>query len=72
MRLSGYKTSQRVNIFLSGLKGYRRMEEREDARIQRINRTRKEGATGRRIQKVLGKTEWFRKNTNREKRNGKK
>ena len=56
-----------MNIFLSGLRDYRKMEEREDAGIRKINRTRKEGATGRRVRKILGKTESFRKKTNRDK-----
>ena len=43
------------------------MEMMEDTGIRKINRTRKEGATGRRIRKILGKTEWFRKKLNRNK-----
>ena len=68
LKLSGYKLEQRINIFLSGLRGYKRMEDREDTGIRKINRTRKEGATERRIQKMLGKTDWFRKKVNRDKK----
>ena len=44
---------------MSGLRGYRRMCETEDSGGRRINRTRKEGATVRRIKKVVGKTNWY-------------
>ena len=43
------------------------MEEREDQGVRRINRSREEGARKRRIRKVLGKTEWFRKGRSRDK-----
>ena len=68
LRLSGYSMRQRVNIFLSGLRGYRKMTDREDQGIRKINRSREEGARGRRIRKVLGKTEWFKKGGNKEKK----
>ena len=68
LRLSGYGMRQRINIFVSGLRGYRKMTDREDQGIRKINRSREEGARGRRIRKILGKTEWFKKGGNKEKK----
>ena len=59
LKNSGYKVKQRMEIMLSGLRGYSRMCEVEDSGGRRINRTREERATKRRIQKVIGKTNWF-------------
>ena len=53
LRMSGYSTKQRINIMLSGLKGYRAMVETEEQGGRRVNRARSEGASGRRVKKTL-------------------
>ena len=60
LRVSGYGVRQRLNIMLSGLKGYKYMVEEEARGGRKINRARVDGAKTRRIRKVLGKTNWFR------------
>ena len=59
LRKSGYGPKQRVKIMLSGLRGYYWMCENEDIGGRRINQTRSEGASVRRIKKTIGKTNWF-------------
>ena len=59
LRKSGYKTRQRLEIMISGLRGYQNMCDVEDTGGRKINRTRKEGAKARRVRKVIGKSNWY-------------
>ena len=61
MKTSGYNERQRLEILLSGLRGFRRMEIEETEGKRLINRPEWIGRRKRRIQKVLGKSTWFKK-----------
>ena len=61
LRLSGYSIKQRMNILLSGVKGYQAMLEVEKSGYMRVNRAREDDAKGRRIRKTLGKTDWYKR-----------
>ena len=62
LRLSGYTARQRMIIVLSGVKGYENMVKVEREGGRKVNRAKGEGDKGRRMRKVMGKTEWYRKN----------
>ena len=59
LRVSGYSWKQRLNIMLSGLRGYATMLRNERNGGRKVNRPGSEGAKERRVRKALGKTRWF-------------
>ena len=61
MKKSGYNGKVRRNVLLAGLKGYCNMVKEEEAGGRKVNRPRWEGAGARRIKKLGGKSNWFKK-----------
>ena len=61
MRKSGYNSKVRRNVLLAGLKGYYNMVKEEESGGRKVNRPRWEGAGARRLKKLGGKANWFKR-----------
>ena len=61
MKKSGYSKEQRLEVLVSGLRGYERMVRDQQEGRRPINRTGWMGQRKRRLQKLVGKGTWFKK-----------
>ena len=59
MKVSGYSKHQRLEVLVSGLKGYKRMKKDEQEGRRLINRPEWVGNRARRIKKLVGKKTWY-------------
>ena len=56
---SGYCKKERKEILLSGLRGFKRLEELDKKGIRSLNRSRREDFRRRQVKKFNAKTNWY-------------
>ena len=59
MKKSGHNQNQRMEVLISGLRGYKRMERDVESGKRPINRPEWMGVRGRRLKRLIGNKTWF-------------
>ena len=59
LKNSGYNLKERKEIIVAGMRGFRKLEEKERNGIRNINRSRQENYNMRKLKKHKAKTGWY-------------